>query len=135
VELLWGDAERFETRAAALAGLGVTPVVEGYRGLLPVAGLRSAGVTAAKLHARLTADATSSRFGMEYLRELLARGRIEGVAMTAQGVASRDDVSRLFELSCERAQGPHISRALALDDAQAVLAANRGMEPRATAPA
>jgi len=135
VELLWRDAERFETRAAALVGLGVAPLVEGYRGLLPVEGLRSAGVRAAKLHPRLTADATSSRFGMEYLRELLARGRIEGVAMTAQGAASRGDVSRLFELSCERAQGPHVSRALALDDAQALLAANRGAEQRATPPA
>ena len=135
VGLLWRDAERFEMRAAALGRLGVAVCVEGYRGLLPLEGLRSAGVSAAKLHPRLTADATSSRFGMDYLRELLARGRIEGVAMTAQGVASRGELSRLFELSCERAQGPYISRALPLDDAQAVLAGNRGVELRAPLPA
>ena len=72
---------------------------------------------------------------MEYLREMLARGRIQGVAMTAQGVASRGQLSRLFELSCERAQGPYISRPLPLDDAEAVLAGNRGVELRAPPPA
>jgi len=135
VDLLWRDAERFERRASALSALGVALAVEGYRGLLPLDGLRSGGVSAAKLHPRLTADATSSRFGVEYLRELLVRGRIEGVAMSAQGVAARADVSRLFELSCERAQGPHISRALSSENAESLLEANRGTQPLKELPA
>ncbi len=122
-DVLFSPPEPFARQAQLLAGAGIGLWVDSYRGLLPPASLRAAGIVGVRLPPALTDSVSGS--SAQALRSLGLRCRVARLEAVLSGVGSREALEAGFAAGIEYAQGPHIGGHVTLEGLVELLEQNR----------